>query len=432
MYRNILLLCQYDPTNAAMVVEHINAIYSKSKHRVYVLPNFVRNGGILPDDISLNMFDVVVFHYSVSIALDSYVPPRTRAALSAFQGLKVAFIQDEYRFVNKTVSAIKELGIRLLFTCVPENGIEQVYPASALPGVRRVNVLTGYNGEWLSVYSSIPLSKRKVDVGYRGRVYPAWHGRSGREKWVIADVFSRHPSVLESGLRLDISYDESSRLYGHAWTDFIRNCKAMLGVESGCSVFDFDGSISSAVETYTALLGVDVRDEAQYQSLKDKFFSDLEDVIPLSQISPRCLEAINLRTLLVLYEGDYSGVLEPWRHYVPLKKDLSNMQQVIMTLSDDEKVAEIVSRAYGEVACREELSYRSFIKKFDLLIEEGCGGREEKSPIVDFYSRHQFDYVENPHSYRPPSVGGLNRRIIKGIWDRMPIHMKQRIKNLVR
>lgn len=431
MYRNILLLCQYDPTNAAMVVDHINAIYAKSKHRVYVLQDFVRNGGVLPEDVFLDDFDVVVFHYSVSIALDSYVPPKTRAAISAFRGLKAAFIQDEYRFVNKTVSAIRDLGIKLLFTCVPEDGIEQVYPTNALPGVRRVNVLTGYNSEWLSLYPPLPISERKVDVGYRGRVYPAWHGRSGREKWVIADDFSQHSLVRESGLRLDVSYDESSRLYGHAWTDFIRNCKAMLGVESGCSVFDFDGSISSAVETYTSLLGVDVRDDAQYQKLKDKFFPDLEDVIPLNQISPRCLEAINLKTLLVLYEGEYSGILEPWRHYVPLKKDLSNMQQVMSVLSDDEKIAEIVARAYGEVACREELSYRSFIKKFDLLIDEGCADREEKS-AVDFYSRHRFYYVENPHSYRPPSAGGMGRRVIKGIWKRMPIHMRLRIKNLVR
>ncbi len=107
MSRSILLLCQYDPYNAAMVVEHINAIYAHSANRIYVLQDFVRRGGVLPEGVDLDDFDAVIFHYSVSVALDSYIAPKTRVAISRFSGLKIAFIQDEYRFVNKTVTAIR-------------------------------------------------------------------------------------------------------------------------------------------------------------------------------------------------------------------------------------------------------------------------------------------------------------------------------------
>lgn len=432
MSRNILFLCQYDPSNAAMVVEHINAIYALSHNNVYVVPDFVRRGGQIPDGLSLNDFDVIVFHYSVSIALDSYVPPRTRAAVALFSGLKVAFIQDEYRFVNRTVSAIRELGIGLLFTCVPESEIERVYPAELLPGVRKVNVLTGYNSGWLSLYPPVPLSERKVDIGYRGRIYPAWHGRSGREKWEIAHDVLGHPLVAAGNLKVDISCDEAARFYGQAWTDFIRNCRSMLGVESGCSVFDFDGSISEAVETYTRLAGVDLQDESQYLCVKEKFFQDLEDVIPLNQISPRCLEAIGLRTLLILYEGEYSGVLEPWRHYLPLKKDLSNMPEVLKALADDERVAEIISRAYGEVGQSEALSYREFVKGFDRLIADGCVGIPPKSAVEGFYERYPFNYIANPHSVAVSSAGVVNKSLIRAVWRRMPIHLRQRIINIIR
>lgn len=432
MSRNILLLCQYDPYNAAMVVEHINAIYVHSANRIYVLQDFVRRGGILPDGVNLDDFDAVIFHYSVSVALDSYIAPKTRMALSEFAGLKIAFIQDEYRFVNKTVTAIRDLGIRLLFTCVPETGIEKVYPAERLPGVIKVNVLTGYNSGYLSLYDPIPLASRTVDIGYRGRVYPAWHGRSGREKWEIAHGVLEHPLVATRGVRLDISCDETSRLYGQAWTDFIRNCRAMLGVESGCSIFDFDGSISTAVETYTRLAGIDLHDDLQYLQVKKRFFDGLEDLIPLNQISPRCLEAIGLRTLLVLFEGEYSGILEPWRHYVPLRKDFSNMEQVLDAVADDDRVAEIVSRAYGEVGQSEALSYRTFVRKFDDLVERGCAGNPARAEVTGFYDKFPFRYVANPHSAGTPPLGSGRTNLLRAVWRRMPVHIRQRIINLIR
>ena len=432
MSRSILLLCQYDPYNAAMVVEHINAIYAHSANRIYVLQDFVRRGGVLPESLDLDDFDAVIFHYSVSVALDSYVAPKTRVALSRFAGLKIAFIQDEYRFVNKTVTAIRELGIRLLFTCVPETEIEKVYPAERLPGVTKVNVLTGYNSGYLFLYDPIPLASRTVDIGYRGRVYPAWHGRSGREKWEIAHGVLEHPLVAARGLRLDISCDETSRLYGQAWTDFIRNCRAMLGVESGCSIFDFDGSISTAVETYTRLAGIDLHDDLQYLQVKKRFFDGLEDLIPLNQISPRCLEAIGLRTLLVLFEGEYSGILEPWRHYVPLKKDLSNMEQVLDAVADDDRVAEIVSRAYGEVGQSEDLSYRTFVRKFDDLVERGCAGSPARAEVTGFYDKFPFRYVANPHSAGAPPDDSGYRSLLRTVWRKMPVHVRQRIINLVR
>jgi hypothetical protein len=432
MSRSILLLCQYDPYNAAMVVEHINAIYSNSTNRIYVLQDFVQRGGVLPEGVNLDDFDAVIIHYSVSVALDSYIAPKTRVALSKFTGLKIAFIQDEYRFVNKTVTAISELGIRLLFTCVPETEIEKVYPAERLPEVTKVNVLTGYNSGYLSLYDPIPLASRTVDIGYRGRVYPAWHGRSGREKWEIAHGVQEHPLVAARGVRLDISCDEASRLYGHAWTDFIRNCRAMLGVESGCSIFDFDGSISAAVETYTRLAEIDLHDDLQYHLVRKLFFDGIEDLIQLNQISPRCLEAIGLRTLLVLFEGEYSGILEPWRHYVPLKKNFSNMEQVLDTVADDDRVAEIVSRAYGEVGQREALSYRTFVRKFDDLVERGCAGNSARPEVTGFYEKFPFYYIANPHSAGTPSLGYGRQNFLRTVWRKMPDHVRQRIINLIR
>ena len=38
-------------------------------------------------------------------------------------------------------------------------------------------------------------------------------------------------------------------------------------------------------------------------------------------MSPRVFEAAAVRSCQILFEGRYSGILEPMVHYIPLKKD---------------------------------------------------------------------------------------------------------------
>ena len=58
-----------------------------------------------------------------------------------------------------------------------------------------------------------------------------------------------------------------------------------------------------------------------------------EDNVYYRTISPRHFEAAAFRICQVLFEGRYSGVLEPMVHYIPLKKDFSNIDEVIRRIS---------------------------------------------------------------------------------------------------
>lgn len=423
----ILLLCNYDPHGAATVCDHINAFGKYSRHQVTVLSRI----GELPAWLSFDDFDMVVVHYSAFIAVNAYVTPRTRHALARFQGLKALFLQDEYRFVDRTAAAIREAGINLVFTCIPTAEIEKVYPAERFPGVRFVNVLTGYIAEGLKLFEPKPLAERKVMVGYRGRVYPAWHGAAGREKFEIGRRFRADARRFD--LSCDIAWDEDRRLYGLDWVNFIRDCRAVLAVESGASIFDFDGTISARTETFSRLLGLNRRprgkalallaktewpgkglaEQATYEELRRRFFADREDAIDLSQLSPRVFEAAALQTLLIMYEGRYSGALEPWRHFLPLKKDHSNMAEIVAALRDPIRVAEIVANCYAEVAENPAYSYDRFIHQFDAVAETAMAGRQ-RSKVASFsqdqfYEKAPFYHVEYPHAV----AGGRRRRLTK-------------------
>src|SRR5579871_544849 len=135
----ILLLCDYRENIAATVREHIDSLIGFSAHRIRKVSIL----GDLPPRLDLDHFDAVVVHYSLIACHDSYVSAASRRALADFGGLKAIFIQDEYRFVDATIAAMREIGVDVLFTCVPAPEIEKVYPSERLPGVIKVNVLTG-------------------------------------------------------------------------------------------------------------------------------------------------------------------------------------------------------------------------------------------------------------------------------------------------
>ena len=273
----LLLLCDFRPYEAATVLDHIEAIRAWSRYDVFVMPIF----GDLPDELDLDAFDGLVIHYNLVMSIPAYLSPLARWRVSQFRGVKAAFIQDEYRFVNRTVSVMRTLGIHVLFACVPQDQVELVYPHSALPETKRkVTVLTGYVPQQLLSRPVLPYDKRTIDVGYRGRRVPAWLGRLAQEKAVIADRFAADAPAY--GLASDISCREEDRLYGQAWIDFVSRSKAMLGVESGASVFDFDGSIEHAVRESIA-----AHPDTPFEELHRMHLAEVDGRIRLNQIAPR-------------------------------------------------------------------------------------------------------------------------------------------------
>jgi hypothetical protein len=379
----VLLLCDYREDIAATVREHIDAITGRSRHRV----RNVSILGDLPPRLDLGHFDVVLVHYSLILCNDTYVSAAARATLGKFSGLKAIFIQDEYRFIDATIAAMRETGIDVLFTCVPEEEIENVYPSERLPGVFKVNVLTGYVPEALLGKRVLSYSERPIDIGYRARKVPDWLGAFGQEKYWIGKRF-REDSAAD-GLMIDISFREEDRLYGDDWIKFVANCKAMLAVESGASVFDFTGEIQRNVDDHKRR-----EPGVAFEKLQKLYFADVEGKIRLNQISPRCFEAAALRTLLIMYEGEYSGRMKPWRHYVPLRKDHSNHAEVIAVLKDNTRAQLIIEAAYREVACNPSNMFQAFVDQFDQVLEMSF--RADQKATGDALDHNEFAALSAP------------------------------------
>ena len=98
-------------------------------------------------------------------------------------------------------------------------------------------------------------------------------------------------------------------------------------------------------------------------------------------ITPRSFEAIAMKTVQVLYPGKYSGILEPWRHYIPINRDFSNLNEVISAIKNDEFLQKMANQAYSEIIESQNYSEEKLGRGIDSIISNLRG--KEPNPIID-------------------------------------------------
>ncbi|MGH7158391.1 MAG: hypothetical protein ACREGD_04995 [Candidatus Saccharimonadales bacterium] len=209
----------------------------------------------------------------------------------------------------------------------------------------------------------VAIKKRRIVIGYRGRPLPYWYGTLGQEKVWIGQKMK---AICEARrIPVDIAWEEHQRIYGRKWYEFLGSCRATLGTESGSNVFDDDGSIRESILT-------EIKNDPgfSYEQVNEKYLREYERPGLMNQISPKVFEAIAMRTALVLFEGKYSEVLEPERHFIPLRKDFSNIDSVLNTLADLPYLEELTQRAYREVVESGRYTYKRFAEMVDNVLQQ--------------------------------------------------------------
>lgn len=354
-----LLVAVYDPSGLGTIVDYVDALVQRSRLRVDVLNLFYcpfRDGAPqVPESFSLEPYQCVIVHPTAS-----YDPQRLLAyearglPLGAFRGVKAVLKQDEHYRIARTREYLRAARIDIVATCMERDEAKRVY---GLPQLELLPVLPGYVSPRMLGLRYRPLSERPIDIGYRGSPQPWSFGRLSYEKWEIGERFR---AVAPAGMRTDISGRWEDRFFGRAWFDFLGLCKATLGVESGAEVFDEDGTIDAQCRAY-----ITAHPGAGFEEVFAAVLAPHEGKVRYRTVSPRHFEAAATRTLQILYEGEYRGILEPWRHYVPLRRDFANLDEVLGVVRDGKRATGIIERAYAEVAANPAYSYAAFVRQLD-------------------------------------------------------------------
>jgi hypothetical protein len=272
----------------------------------------------------------------------------------------VAFFQDEYRYWPQRAELLNRCGIPCVYTLVEPPYFADTYRKhTRVP--RLVYTLPGYVSDNLLSLArrfATPDEHRTIDIGYRGRQLPFWFGKGSQEKHRIGVRFRDRAAGL--GLKLDIESEEEKRLYGDRYYEFPANCRGVLGVEAGVSIFDIDDVVRPH---YERLLAENRR--ITFEEAHTRLLHRFEDNIPYRTISPRHFEAAAFRVCQILFEGKYFGIMQPMVHYIPLKKDFSNFDEVIHRFKDVRLRQQLTENAYQDLIASGRYSYQRFIQGFD-------------------------------------------------------------------
>ena len=168
-----------------------------------------------------------------------------------------------------------------------------------------------------------------------------------------------------------------------------------------------------------------------------------ENNVKLAQISPRCFEAAMLKVPMILVEGDYSGILRKNEHYIELKKDLSNIEEVCKNLSNIAYLEKISKIAYQDLISSGIYSYAKFIEKFDFELDQLAMTAAEfktaepytiKEFKRDYFWSLRFRFLRFMSLYFNRLVMGnrLGRNTIFMLWNSAPVSFRRVLRPLTK
>jgi hypothetical protein len=344
----------------AAVDEHLQAFGRYSDRPCLYLNLAVRRP---PRWLKRVPIDLVVFHTTFlskrgTPAYWAKLVERARP-LADLDAVRVALPQDEYLPPAPLCDFVRDLDVAHVLSVAPESTWPVIYPT--VDRARISHALTGYLEPTTVARIERAASEadgRPLDIGYRAKDLPAWLGRHARLKADIGRVFAE--AAPRFGLSCDISTRAEDSLGGDAWMQFLLSCRYTIGVEGGASILDHDGSIRRCCERVLA-----ERPDASFEELERECFPGRDGEFGLVALSPRHLEAVAARTCQVLVEGEYDGVLQAGRHYIPLRRDFSNLDEVLETIRRDDERERIVETAYREIVASGDWSYPRFVEQVE-------------------------------------------------------------------
>jgi hypothetical protein len=286
--------------------------------------------------------DHVVFGYSFFYGISRRLLPLLGAWLRlAGRRRNVFFMQNEYRLFRDKLGMAARLSCAYVTTQLPLESARALYgpasPARVLPMPHALNE---------HAFASRPEtgsgpSPRPLDIGCRSAVYPAYLGDQARQEFLTL----LHRRALERGLASDVlvTNDPARRFDRDGWAAFLNTCRFTVSTEAGAAALDIDDHTRHAVNAYVA-----GHPEAPFAEIEARFFAGpAAGAVCGKCISSRHFDAIGTRTGQILLEGHYNGLLTPGEHYIEVRRDLSNLDEVLDRLGDEPGRRAMVERAHA-------------------------------------------------------------------------------------
>jgi SAM-dependent methyltransferase len=269
---------------------------------------------------------------------------RLLASRQHFMGRKgnmAVFIGNEYDILSEKISFIRSTGADFICTQLPLETAEWLYgECTEARIIAMPHALNPRN------YYPLRDAGRPIDIGFIGDIYFPWIGDI--ERTVLIELFRNNGASF--GLNCDI---RTQRIPLEQWNVFLNNCKGIIGAESGSYYLNGRGDLLRRAKEY-----MEANPGTTFKQLHAIFFKDQASPVSGKAISSRHFEPIGTKTCQLLLEGDYNGILKAGEHYIPIRKDYSNLTDALGKFMDHDYRRAITERAYEYVMSHHTHNHR--------------------------------------------------------------------------
>ena len=258
---------------------------------------------------------VVVLHSAAGDNLS-----RARALEPLLQRRKaplVIFFGNEYVRMPEKIAFTRSVEAEYIASQLPSDAAAWLYADC------RSHILHAPAALNAAVYRPLGLP-RGVDLGFRGDVYQHAYALGDVDRTRVLELFRQSAAGL--GLTVDIEYQRVNR---NDWNLLLNRWHGVVGAESGARFLERDDRTRSAVVAF-----LQDNPAATWEDVQRRFFADGAAAVSGKAISSRHFEPAGTGTCQVLVEGRYNDILRPGEHYISLRRDHSNLDEVVAAFKD--------------------------------------------------------------------------------------------------
>jgi hypothetical protein len=279
--------------------------------------------------LRIRRYDLIVVSHAAA-GDDMTILSRVARFLPRRRGKLVVFIGNEYDILDEKIAFMRETGAEYVCSQLPIEAARYLY--AECDRARVVEMPHALNPRH---YRELKGVERTTDIGFVGDIY--WPFVGDRERTDLIEWFEANGAA--AGLSCDI---RKQRLPREAWNLFLNGCKGIIGAESGTYYLNDRGRLLERARAYNLFENRD----AAFDEVFDRFYRGQPREVSGKSVSSRHFEPIGSKTCQLLLAGHYNGILKPDEHYIPIKRDLSDVREAIAKFRDDDYRRKIAETAF--------------------------------------------------------------------------------------
>jgi hypothetical protein len=301
---------------------------------------------VLWDFSEIPDYDFIVLLHSTNTAsllplflLESYLKNR--------KGKLLVFMGNEYYLMPEKIHFINNVEADFVASQLPKEAATWLYGDCINSKV--LSITHALNSKVYKPYKDH--KERNIDIGFIGDKYSFTIGDIERTE--LAEYFIRNDFIPK--LNKDIRLGSKLRIPREEYVGFLNSTRGTIGGESGTYYLEKTDKTQKKVEAFLSR-----HPKATFSDVYDEFFKNYSNPINGKAISSRHFEAVGTKTCQILLEGNYNGILKPDTHYISLRKDYSNINDVIKRFNDKSYVQKMVDDTYEYVIGNHTLANRIY------------------------------------------------------------------------